>query len=443
MPDGPYDFKVFETQPEHPLPPFNEQEQMAVMQQAATARGGHGEYVTAVPAGSSGPGYDWHKTGSASGATQNWDIYERSDPSRPTDGETAPGGNQLPAHQPGPGPTPGATPGAGPLQDVDQNFSPNSPPGATTTSCAEAFAEGAVEGAVVSFLMALLLAAIAPEALIAGAIVGAFMLGYAATELLLTWNDLPPQKRWKKLGELVGGLAGGYAAGKVLGPEFFEEGDLFERSEDAAPGEPAPKPADEAAPKPVEEQKPPTRPVEDEPPAPPKPDDKFAKLEKLKADREARLKQEALQKGVKEAEAKGKLDDLSPADRDWLNSDPRAKELAYDPARKSFKPNEARAILQAEKEGSVAPGVKRDIGVDGSETGADYVDGAGKQWDVKDSSGGIDTVVEAASPKGGQAGENVLVDLSGKDATERAAFKAGVRDKLPEGSGQVEFVPKD
>src|SRR5262249_41251033 len=76
--------------------------------------------------------------------------------------------------------------------------------------------------------------------------------------------------------------------------------------------------------------------------------------EKLAERREA-LRQAKLKEAVAEAEAKGKLDKLDPADRDWLNEDPtgRRKELAYDPDTGSFKPDEARAALQAEQDGTL------------------------------------------------------------------------------------------
>jgi RHS repeat-associated protein len=169
--------------------------------------------------------------------------------------------------------------------------------------------------------------------------------------------------------------------------------------------------------------------------------EKKARLEEFQRQRAAQQKQQALEKGIKDAEANGKLDNLSQADRDFLNSDPRAKELAYDPDTKSFKPDEARAALAAEKNGTLKSPVTRDIDASGRGGGGDFVDGDGKVWDVKDASAGADHVAEVASPKGGQPGENVLVDTSGMSPADAAAFKQDVASKLPPGSGDVRYVP--
>ena len=169
---------------------------------------------------------------------------------------------------------------------------------------------------------------------------------------------------------------------------------------------------------------------------------KQAKLREFQRQRSAQQKQQALEKGIKDAEANGKLDDLSPADRDFLNANPRAKELAYDPDTKSFKPDEARAALQAEKDGTLKGPVSRDIDSSGRGGGGDYVDGDGKVWDVKDARAGSDKIVEVASPKGGKPGEDVLVDTSKMTPDQVAALKQDLAQKLPPGSGDVKFVPK-
>lgn len=166
--------------------------------------------------------------------------------------------------------------------------------------------------------------------------------------------------------------------------------------------------------------------------------------EKLAERREA-LRQAKLKQAIAEAEAKGKLDKLDPADRDWLNDDPtgRRKELAYDPDTGSFKPDEAKAALQAEQDGSLKGPVKRAFNDEGKSGGADYVDGDGKPWDVKDASAGADSISEVAAPKGGKPGENVLVDCSDMNAADQKALESDIASRpAPPGTGQITFTPK-
>lgn len=162
---------------------------------------------------------------------------------------------------------------------------------------------------------------------------------------------------------------------------------------------------------------------------------------KIAARREA-ARQAELDQGVRNAEKAGKMKDLSPADRAWLDSDPRAKQLAYDPDTKSFKPDEARAALQAEKEGTIPGPVKRDYVQGGGSSGGDVVDGAGKAWDVKDASAGADRIAEIAAPKGGKPGESVLVDASKMTPAERQALQKDIASKTQPGSAPIVISPK-
>ena len=167
---------------------------------------------------------------------------------------------------------------------------------------------------------------------------------------------------------------------------------------------------------------------------------KDAAKKKIEARREA-TRQAELDDAVKNAEAAGKLDDLSKADRDFLNSDPRAKKLAYDPDTKSFKPDEARAALGAEAEGSIPGPVQRDYVQGGKSSGGDIVDGNGKPWDVKKASAGADKITEVAASKGGTPGENVLVDASEMSAAERAALRSDLASKTKPGSAPIVVTP--
>jgi len=212
----------------------------------------------------------------------------------------------------------------------------------------------------------------------------------------------------------------------------------------AGESEGGPPPKEEPPPAPKAQPKPKTEPSSSEKPAEgDAPPEKSAR-EKL-AERRELARQAKLKKDVADAESAGKLDKLDPADRDWLNEDPtgRRKELAYDPDTKSFKPNEARAALRAEQDGTLKAPVKRAYSDDGSSGGADYVDGDGTPWDVKDASAGADSIAEVAAPKGGQPGENVLVDCSNMSAADQQALQADIASRpSPPGTGQVTFVPK-
>lgn len=161
-----------------------------------------------------------------------------------------------------------------------------------------------------------------------------------------------------------------------------------------------------------------------------------------RAQQKEKLRNALLRKAVAAAERDPKYQQLSPADRAFLESDPRNKELAYDPDTKTFKPQEARAALQAEADGVIPGPVRRAFDNEGRSRGADYIDGDGNEWDVKDAKAGADSIVAKAKPAGGKPGENVLVDASGLTPDEQAALEREVAAKLPPGSGKVRFVPQ-
>jgi hypothetical protein len=94
-------------------------------------------------------------------------------------------------------------------------------------------------------------------------------------------------------------------------------------------------------------------------------------MERLKAEREARQREARREKAYEEAEEKAKkegkssaLDDLSPANRKWVEENPRHKELSYDPAHKGWTDGsvgEARAMLEAENKGLIDKPVTRNM----------------------------------------------------------------------------------
>ena len=161
---------------------------------------------------------------------------------------------------------------------------------------------------------------------------------------------------------------------------------------------------------------------------------KRAKLEELQRQRAEAGARQKLQEGIKEAENRPSYKRLSEVDRQWLENNPRNKELAYDPDTKSFKVGEAKAALAAEKQGILKPPVKRAIDETGSSRGGDYVDGAGKYWDVKDARD-LSKIVESANK-----GEDVLVDGTRLSSAEMLKLQADIQKLLKPNAGEVKFI---
>ncbi len=103
--------------------------------------------------------------------------------------------------------------------------------------------------------------------------------------------------------------------------------------------------------------------------------------------------------------------------------------MAFDPDTGSFKPQEARAALAAETSGILRPPVRRSGFNDLGEGGADYIDGVGRLWDVKDATASPSALIRAA-----RDGENILVDATRLDRDGRAALQAALKQAA---DGQV------
>jgi hypothetical protein len=118
--------------------------------------------------------------------------------------------------------------------------------------------------------------------------------------------------------------------------------------------------------------------------------------------------------------------------------------LAHDPDTGSFKPDEARAALQSEQDGTLKGPVKRAFNDEGKSGGADYVDGDGKPWDVKDASAGADSISEVAAPRGGTPGENVLVDCSDMSAADQKSLETDIASRrCQQEAGRLRSCPSD
>ena len=155
---------------------------------------------------------------------------------------------------------------------------------------------------------------------------------------------------------------------------------------------------------------------------------------------------------VADAEKQGKLPPAGTSDRTWLDADPsgRRKELAYDPPQDKFRVREAQAALAAETNGKPTPlkgPVKRSVAPGKKETGVDYVDADGADWDhvrVMDTATAKATIEAKAHPlRAGAAGENALVDLMDlSPADAKTVMDAWNAATHPAGTGKVVFVTR-
>ena len=162
---------------------------------------------------------------------------------------------------------------------------------------------------------------------------------------------------------------------------------------------------------------------------------KRAKIEEMQRQRAEVGARQKLQEGIKEAEAKGKIKDLPKNEREWLESDLRHKELAYDPDQKNFNVKEAQAAIKAEKQSLLKPPVKRAIDEYGGSRGGDYIDADGNYWDVKDASAGSNKIIDVL-----RQGENVLVDSSKLSKIELEALEKAIKAEMPKNGTKVRFV---
>ena len=178
-----------------------------------------------------------------------------------------------------------------------------------------------------------------------------------------------------------------------------------------------------------------------------------AKLAAFKAAKEAKeiARLEAEHKAnVADAEKRGQLPPAGSPDRSWLDADStgRRKELAYDPPQDKFRVREAKAAVAAEAAGEpvkLTPPVRRSVAPGKAETGVDFVDGAGTQWDhvrVTDPATANATIEAKAHPlRPGATGENALVDLLDfSPADARKIVNAWNAIPHPVGTGRVVFA---
>jgi hypothetical protein len=164
------------------------------------------------------------------------------------------------------------------------------------------------------------------------------------------------------------------------------------------------------------------------------------KIAKNQFQRETGAARQKLLEGIQEAENKGALQTIknkNPDDYEWLQQNPRHKELAFDPDTKEYKIGEAKAALEAEKQGVLEGPVSRGIHADGGTHGDDYFDGNGIAWDVKDARlKDVDDIVKKII-----GGENILIDGRNITGTEFKSLKTAIETKLPASAkGKVRFI---
>ena len=163
-----------------------------------------------------------------------------------------------------------------------------------------------------------------------------------------------------------------------------------------------------------------------------------SKMAKMQFQRDTSAAIKHLLEGIQEAESKGKLLEIKAKNLDaydWLQENPRHKELSFDPANKQFKVQEAKAALEAEKQGILEAPVKRGISPSGNEVGDDFVDGMGIVWDVKDAQGGSQSILDALIKN-----ENVLVDARGISKSEFETLKAEIEANRPQNNKKVKYL---
>jgi hypothetical protein len=132
---------------------------------------------------------------------------------------------------------------------------------------------------------------------------------------------------------------------------------------------------------------------------------------------------------------------ISKEDQDWLNADPRHKQLAYDSDPKTYRVAEAKQALAAEESGVLPGPVRRSI-----EGGVDIIDGTGAKWSFKGTgrSATVDSTVALVLGEVTTQNVNCLADLRLMSMKEQV----GVRNLLLEAlarkpHAEVRFLPPE
>jgi hypothetical protein len=151
-------------------------------------------------------------------------------------------------------------------------------------------------------------------------------------------------------------------------------------------------------------------------------------LQARRARMAARAERRQLQSAIDDAEKAGRIN-VNPTNRSWIDSDPRNRELSYDPDRRGISDSsvqEARAALDAESQGLVNGAIRRDPA-----GGADFIDAAGTFWGHERPRGinianDADSIVETLTRKR----QSVLLDASEIDRGQQSLILGLVEQEL-------------
>ena len=216
-------------------PPSSWDARKNAQEQAVDRRGGlaEDELLLAVPSGYRGPDESWKREDTVTSHGQSFDIYTARRDSLPIveDEDTAPG-PPTPSTPPSPSAPPGSDKGspadvAGP-QKMGKSIGEfsNSPPDEVCVKCLVrefgiGFMESFLPAFVVGFLVVagLILAGITLPAwaIGAGIVVGLAVVAGQVRNLSRDWDQLTPEQRARRIGNIGGGVAGGAAGGGVAG----------------------------------------------------------------------------------------------------------------------------------------------------------------------------------------------------------------------------------
>jgi hypothetical protein len=130
---------------------------------------------------------------------------------------------------------------------------------------------------------------------------------------------------------------------------------------------------------------------------------------------------------------------FSQEELDWLNANPRHKEIAYDPDIGSYRVSEARQAIACEEAGVLPGPVSRS-----TQPGTDVLDGAGVAWSVKGTGPGstVESTVDLIAGEAA-AGRACIGDLRGMSMREQAAVRTMVVDRLAGTShAEIRFLPR-
>jgi len=156
-----------------------------------------------------------------------------------------------------------------------------------------------------------------------------------------------------------------------------------------------------------------------------------------KAELAEQRRDKALDEAIQEAHKKGKYDQLSPDDKAFVDENKENERLAIDPdGNGGYHVEEARVAQRAEASRALDGPVRRAAEkAESRESGADFIDGKGQLWDVKDARAGANGIAKAANGP-----ENILVDCKNLTDAQYQRLVADTNSQLVANAGNVKFI---